>query len=118
MIKKILTVFTLTQLCKLCKIWYCRRRYDTAAFPQRALTPYYTSPSFPFPFLLRRAKKQLRRLWERVERNAEAKRSGDADPPRARFIWSYPLHRNARRWPARAGRSRSEAEARRGAERE
>ncbi len=46
--------------------------------------PYTTYPLFPFPFFARQSadKKQLRRLWEKVERNAEAKRSGDGDPPR------------------------------------
>jgi hypothetical protein len=51
-----------------------------------------------------------------------AERRGEAErrrrPATCALFWCYSLHRNARRWPARAGRSRSEAETRSGAERE
>ncbi len=52
-----------------------------------------------------------------MERNAEAQRSGDADPPRARFIWC--LYREAK-WSGRAhavGRVGVAAERRLGVER-
>ncbi len=54
-------------------------------------------------FLLRRAKKQLRRLWEEVERSVETERSIDEAPPRGLPITYSAVAKRKRRLPVGRG---------------